>query len=57
MPWVSLLKEIPTSDFVAVNESCLVVNPDSGQTQARPECRSKGRKYRGCGLGELACLA
>jgi hypothetical protein len=35
---VSLLKQIPASDFVAVNESCLMVNPNSGQARARPGC-------------------
>jgi len=35
---VSLLKKIPARDFAAVNESCLMVNPDSGQARARPGC-------------------
>jgi hypothetical protein len=35
---VSLLKQIPASDFVAVNESCLMVSPNSGQARARPGC-------------------
>jgi len=35
---VSLLKQIPASAFVAVNESCLMVNPHSGQARARPGC-------------------
>ena len=35
---VSLLKEIPASDFAAVNESCLMVSPNSGQALARPGC-------------------
>jgi hypothetical protein len=35
---VSLLKQIPARDFVAVSESCLMVNPNSGQARARPGC-------------------
>ena len=35
---VSLLKEIPARDFVAVNESCLMVNRNSGEARARPGC-------------------
>jgi hypothetical protein len=35
---VSLLKQIPARDFAAVNESCLMVNPNSGQARARPGC-------------------
>jgi len=35
---VSLLKKIPARDFVAVNESCLMVNRNSGQARARPGC-------------------
>jgi len=35
---VSLLKQIPASDFVAVSESCLMVNPNSGQARGRPGC-------------------
>jgi len=35
---VSLLKKIPARDFAAVNESCLMVNPNSGQARARPGC-------------------
>ena len=35
---VSLLKKIPASDFEAVNTSCLMVNPNSGQARARPGC-------------------
>ena len=35
---VSLLKQIPASAFEAVNESCLMVSPDSGQAAAKPGC-------------------
>jgi hypothetical protein len=35
---VSLLKQIPARDFVAVNESCLMVSPNSGEARARPGC-------------------
>lgn len=35
---VSLLKQIPARDFVAVNESCLMVSRNSGQARARPGC-------------------
>jgi len=35
---VSLLKQIPARDFAAVNESCLMVSPNSGQARARPGC-------------------
>ena len=35
---VSLLKQIPARDFVAVNESCLMVNRNSGEARARPGC-------------------
>jgi hypothetical protein len=35
---ISLLKEIPASSFQAVNESCLMVSPDSGQASAKPGC-------------------
>ena len=35
---VSLLKQIPARDFEAVNTSCLMVNPNSGQARARPGC-------------------
>ena len=35
---ISLLKQIPASGFQAVNESCLMVSPDSGQAQAKPGC-------------------
>jgi hypothetical protein len=35
---VSLLKHIPAKDFQAVNESCLMVNRNSGQARARPGC-------------------
>ncbi len=35
---VSLLKQIPARDFAAVNESCLMVGPNSGQARARPGC-------------------
>ncbi len=37
---VSLLKQIPASDFEAVNESCLMVSPNSGQARARRAARS-----------------
>jgi len=35
---VSLLKQIPASAFQAVNESCLMVRPNSGQAAAKPGC-------------------
>ncbi len=35
---VSLLKGIPASAFEAVNESCLMVSPNSGQAQAKAGC-------------------
>ena len=35
---VSLVKQIPASAFQAVNESCLMVSPSSGQAAARPGC-------------------
>jgi hypothetical protein len=35
---VSLLKGIPASAFEAVNESCLMVSPNSGQAQAHAGC-------------------
>jgi hypothetical protein len=35
---VSLLKQIPARDFAAVNESCLMVNRNSGEARARPGC-------------------
>jgi hypothetical protein len=35
---IELLKEIPASSFQAVNESCLMVSPDSGQASAKPGC-------------------
>jgi hypothetical protein len=35
---VSLLKQIPAKSFVAVNESCLMVNRNSGQARAKPDC-------------------
>jgi len=35
---VSLLKRIPASAFQAVDESCLMVSPDSGRAAARPGC-------------------
>ena len=35
---VSLLKKIPARDFVAVNESCLMVNRNSGRARARAGC-------------------
>jgi hypothetical protein len=36
---ISLLKRIPAKDFQAVNESCLMVHPNSGQARAKPGCR------------------
>jgi hypothetical protein len=35
---ISLLKQIPASAFQAVNESCLMVSPNSGQAEAKPGC-------------------
>ena len=35
---ISLLKQIPARAFQAVNESCLMVSPNSGQAQASPGC-------------------
>ena len=35
---ISLLKGIPASAFQAVNESCLMVSPNSGQATAKPGC-------------------
>lgn len=35
---VSLLKQIPAMAFQAVDESCLMVAPDSGQARAKPGC-------------------
>jgi hypothetical protein len=35
---VSLLKQIPANDFQAVDTSCLMANPNSGQARARPGC-------------------
>ncbi len=35
---VTLLKGIPARDFQAVNESCLMVSPNSGEARARPGC-------------------
>ena len=35
---VSLLKQIPAKSFVAVNESCLMVNRNSGQAKAHAGC-------------------
>jgi hypothetical protein len=35
---VSLLKQIPASAFQAVDESCLMVSPDSGRAAAKPGC-------------------
>jgi hypothetical protein len=41
-PWpddlISLLKQIPAAAFQAVDESCLMVTPDSGQARAKPGC-------------------
>jgi hypothetical protein len=35
---VSLLKQIPAMAFQAVDESCLMVAPDSGEARAKPGC-------------------
>jgi hypothetical protein len=35
---VSLLKQIPAGAFEAVDESCLMVSPDSGRAAAKPGC-------------------
>ena len=35
---VSLLKGIPARAFQAVDESCLMVAPDSGEARAKPGC-------------------
>ncbi len=35
---VSLLKQIPASDFEAVDESCLMVSSNSGEATAKPGC-------------------
>lgn len=35
---VSLLKQIPAKAFEVVDESCLMVTPDSGQARAKPGC-------------------
>ncbi len=35
---VSLLKQIPAKAFAAVDESCLMVTPDSGEARAKPGC-------------------
>ena len=35
---VSLLKQIPAVAFQAVDESCLMVAPDSGEARAKPGC-------------------
>jgi hypothetical protein len=35
---VSLLKQIPASDFEAVNEACLMVSPDSARARASAGC-------------------
>ena len=35
---ISLLKQIPAMAFQAVDESCLMVSPDSGQARAKPGC-------------------
>ena len=35
---VSLLKQIPARAFEAVDESCLMVSPDSGRAAAKPGC-------------------
>jgi len=35
---VSLLRQIPTRAFQAVNESCLMVSANSGRAAAKPGC-------------------
>jgi hypothetical protein len=35
---VSLLKQIPASAFQAVNESCLMISPNSARAEAKPGC-------------------
>jgi hypothetical protein len=35
---ISLLKRIPARAFQAVDESCLMVSPNSGQATAKPSC-------------------
>jgi hypothetical protein len=35
---VSLLKQTPAMAFQAVDESCLMVAPDSGEARAKPGC-------------------
>ena len=35
---VSLLKQIPARAFQAVDESCLMVSPNSGRAAAKPGC-------------------
>ncbi|HEY2577807.1 MAG TPA: hypothetical protein VGI74_15990 [Streptosporangiaceae bacterium] len=35
---VSPLNQIPASAFQAVNESCVMVSPNSGQAKAKPGC-------------------
>jgi hypothetical protein len=35
---ISLLKQIPARAFQAVDESCLMVSPNSGRAQANPGC-------------------
>ena len=35
---VSLLKQVPAMAFQAVDESCLMVAPDSGEARAKPGC-------------------
>ena len=35
---IALLKQIPAAAFQAVNESCLMVSPNSGQAKAGPGC-------------------
>jgi hypothetical protein len=37
-PLIALLKRIPASAFQAVDESCLMVKPSSGQATAKPGC-------------------
>ncbi len=39
MALIALLKNIPASQFQAVDESCLMVNRDSAQVASKPGCR------------------
>jgi hypothetical protein len=35
---IGMLKQVPAGAFQAVNESCLMVRPNSGQATAKPGC-------------------